>query len=273
MVRKRVAALVVVLALAWASAVALYAITNGQPDGDRHPYVGFLLFFAPADPTNPQSPLIPQWLCSGALIAPTVVLTAGHCTDGATYARAWFTSELDFSTLPDGGIRGDVFSHPDFSWNWSRGALGWNAVDTGVVVLDVAPVVARLAELPTAGVVDALRMKTWVDQVGYGMQEKLQVSGPPYDRWVLNGQRYYAPSQMVTSDNRSSDMWLKLTANPGQGKGGICFGDSGGPNILRGTDTILATNSYGMNSNCAGVTYSNRVDREVVLDWLAGFLQ
>jgi len=58
------------------------AITNGQPDGDNHPYVGLLVF--------DDIPDRPAWRCSGALIAPNVVLTAGHCTDGAVAARYWY---------------------------------------------------------------------------------------------------------------------------------------------------------------------------------------
>ena len=42
------------------------AITNGQPDGDNHPYVGLLIFDVGG---------VPAWRCSGALIAPDVVLT------------------------------------------------------------------------------------------------------------------------------------------------------------------------------------------------------
>ena len=55
------------------------AITNGQPDGNNHPYVGLLVF--------DDAPGHPAWRCSGSLIAPTVVLTAAHCTVAASLDR------------------------------------------------------------------------------------------------------------------------------------------------------------------------------------------
>ena len=55
---------------------SVIAITNGRPDGDDHPYVGILLF-EEHDPDTGE--LVDAWLCSGTLIEPTVVLTAGHC--------------------------------------------------------------------------------------------------------------------------------------------------------------------------------------------------
>ena len=54
--------------------------------------------------------------------------------------------------------------------------------------------------------------------------------------------------------------------------GGTCFGDSGGPTLLADTATVVAVNSYVTNGNCAGVTYSSRVDIPEVLDWIYSFL-
>ena len=52
---------------------------------------------------------------------------------------------------------------------------------------------------------------------------------------------------------------------------GTCFGDSGGPDLLGESDTVLAVNSYVTNYNCAGVGYSSRVDIPEVLDWIYSF--
>ena len=65
---------------------------------------------------------------------------------------------------------------------------------------------------------------------------------------------------------------MRLALNPGGGSGGTCFGDSGGPDLLAGSSTVLAVNSYVTNSNCAGVGYSSRVDIPEVLAWINGFL-
>jgi len=55
------------------------------------------------------------------------------------------------------------------------------------------------------------------------------------------------------------------------GSGGTCFGDSGGPDLLAGTSTVLAVNSYVTNANCSGVGYSARVDIPVVLAWIRSY--
>ena len=57
-------------------------------------------------------------------------------------------------------------------------------------------------------------------------------------------------------------MQLRLALNPGGGSGGLCFGDSGGPDLQGGSNVVLAVNSWVNNSNCAGVGYGARIDNE-----------
>jgi hypothetical protein len=112
-------------------------------------------------------------------------------------------------------------------------------------------------------------MGTAVDLVGYGVQGFVRGHGKPQQVFLFT--RYFAPSRLIQSNNVQSVEFIKLSANPAKGRGGTCFGDSGGPDLLGGTNTVLAVNSYVTNGNCAGVTYSNRVDSQEVLDFIAGF--
>ena len=82
----------------------------------------------------------------------------------------------------------------------------------------------------------------------------------------------YAPSELVSGKFVHSTEYMRLTANPGGGTGGTCFGDSGGPNLLGGTDVVLAVNSYVTNGNCAGVGYAARVDVPETLNWIKSLL-
>lgn len=87
-------ALIIVLAF---SSTA-YAITgNYEPDDGRHPYVGLLVF----DVYDPDKEMnVPAWRCTGSLIAPDVVLCAGHCTDGVVAARFWFYEDVTYDNVP-----------------------------------------------------------------------------------------------------------------------------------------------------------------------------
>ncbi len=274
----------VVLGLAVALVGIAYAITNGEPDGDAHPYVGLLVF----DVELPDGSQVPAWRCSGALIAPNLVLTAGHCTDGAVAARIWFEEGPIAAVWDDppgeyplGGTtsyEGIPYTNPDYgTGSLGKGLPAFDYRDVGVIVLD-EPVtcadVGRCAILPAAGLVDTLKNKTDIDFVGYGVQYQAQIPGkdvpqpPPYNRWTGPRVRLYAPSQLVSGKFVHASEFMRLSLNPGGGKGGTCFGDSGGPDLLGGTDTVLAVNSYVTNYNCAGVGYSSRVDIPEVLDWI-----
>jgi hypothetical protein len=279
MTGKKLVVVAALLVLVLSTAGIAGAVTNGQPDGDDHPYVGLLVFdvFDPDEGEN-----VPAWRCSGALIAPDVVLTAGHCTEGAVAARVWFDERLqddDGSYLvndyPWGGgdsIEGTPYLNPGYDGECGpgNGLPGFACRDVGIVVLDEVVDVGGMAVLPEAGLVDTLKNKTDIDFVGYGVTDEHRGGGPPF--WMGLKNRLYAPSKLVSGKFVHSAEFMRLSLNASQGKGGTCFGDSGGPDLLAGTDTVLAVNSYVTNYNCAGVGYSGRVDIPEVLDWINGFL-
>ena len=243
-------------------------ITSGEPDGERHSYVGVLVF------DNEAGPAV---LCSGSLLSSTVVLTASHCTDGSVAARIWMDEDLsDNQEFPFGGAtsyEGTPYTNPDFCTGCGPGLPGFGFRDVGIVVLsEPVPmsIVNEYAQLPAAGVVGILENKAAIDFVGYGVQEQVRGGGPPF--WVGLLARFFAPSELVSGRFVHSDEFIRIALNASQGTGGFCFGDSGGPDLIGGTAIVIAVNSHVTNLNCAGVGYSSRVDIPEVLSWIRGFL-
>lgn len=231
------------------------AITNGQPDQDNHPYVCIVVIF------NEEWEFV---TCgSGVLISPTVVLTAGHVTIEGPNAFVSFAAEgITYGSL-EGYTFGTTHTHPEYQSEYEPGLPSCLTHDVGVVQLVEPVIMTEYGTLPDEGMIDTLETKTDLDLVGYGYNDIDRPSG----ELIFYGARYYAPSQLIASKDRQSDEFIKITANPGQGKGGPYWGDSGGPVLLGDTNVILGLISYG-----AGVGYAARVDSEDMLTWINSWL-
>ena len=251
--RRILAALTIAVALT----AGVGAITFGTPDGNRHPNVGLLIaridgaYFA---------------LCSGTLVAPDVFLTAGHCTAAIEDLQAdtfvTFTSAPPFSIA--NFLPGTPHTHPDFNTSFP------DTADIGVVVLDTPVLTIAPARIPSFGYLEYLATQrglndVYFTHVGYGTQ-----SIRP--RLVEQVVRYQGISSLVNLRNAFTDGFnLQTTANPGRGRSGICFGDSGGPAFFENTDIVAGIHSFVQNQNCTGVAFSYRADTETGLSFLAGF--
>lgn len=255
------------------------AITGGEPDGDRHPNVGLILFY---DATG-------RFRCSATLVTPTVLITAAHCTFetlgktlvtfdsviaeqppspfpvAANPAEGYTSAEIEAA----GYLAGTAMTHPNYS-NFTD-LDNWN--DVGVVVLDkpvagIAP--ARLAPTDYLGAFEEpVLNKTIFDLVGYGTEVRKPEAGPQKPlpmSYPLIRRFTSSPGQKLTPQV------VQMNGNPadGRGGGGTCFGDSGGPAFLNGY--LVTVTSYGRTANCRYLGGYQRVDIPVVQSWLNSVL-
>lgn len=250
------------------TAVPAVAITNGELDDGRHPYVGLMV----ADDVDGN----PLWRCSGTLISPTLYLTTGHCTEApAARATIWFEEDVQ-SGIPDNGypfegdVDGTTFTHPLYD------PAAFFLYDLGVVVLDEPYVMQQYGALPDEGVLDGIKgneKKGALTAVGYGVQE---INPNRYtgerDRLVATLDLINTKGVFGVPKGTSIKVSGSGVGGDSSGSGGTCFGDSGGPQFLAGTNIVAAVTSFGLNGNCAGTGGGYRVDAADDLEWLATFL-
>ena len=247
------------------------AIVDGQRD-EVHTNVGLVRFTTESG----------RFRCSGTLISPTVVLTAGHCTGDtgdspATNVFVSFNTDLALDPLAPGitpqerAARAANYitgtAHPDPNWDGKLSISKQH--DQGVVVLD-APAATKWpgikpAPLLPVGTLDAnqgsLKNRTFT-LVGYGVD--------------IGAKK----AQIVVTERRSTTSLLKnvqtevvtfqMNANNSTAEGGSCFGDSGGPVFL---GQFVAGDSSFVNSlTCNATGGYQRVDTAYSRAFLNQFL-
>jgi secreted trypsin-like serine protease len=259
------------------------AITNDWVADNEHPFVGLVVFYDANGEFSHR--------CSGSLISPTKLLTAGHCTaanSGAVTARVYFqqdaganfdpVTEVDPITgYPETCAPGTLGSycatgHELFDFGFT-GLTIPETHDAGLVILDQPIYLAEYGELASAGTLDALAQgrgtKNTVFTVsGYGLTLRVQDHSALAN--VSFRSRLMARATLVNLRSALTDGYNLQTQGNGNGRGGTCSGDSGGPVFLGDarSNRIVGITSFGLNALCRGTDFAYRTDRAAVIEWI-----
>jgi hypothetical protein len=297
-VRRKFAALIALVALL-ALAAPTVAITTGQQDDNEHPYVGELLFYVP-DAVDSRFDDPGGWFsCSGTLLSPTVIVTAGHCAFGVGLDGVSTTGGGTITTAAEGGTGGnDIWI--DFSeaahfdgfppssnygrdknvqryldraaWlnansNWHRGTSHPHPqYDDNAFFLHDAGIVV-LSQSVTIG--------TYGKAAGLNYLERYRSTARNEQRFEVVGYglekvlpilaeggdtRMKAEPKLNSLNGNPRDTYIVLSNN--KATGGTCFGDSGGP-TFDNTDSnlVVAVTSFGISPNCTGIGGAYRLDQ------------
>jgi secreted trypsin-like serine protease len=242
---RRLCGLLCVAALAFAGSAS--AVLNGTFDGAAHPYVGLVTDGSMS--------------CSGFLVGPKTFVTAGHCfADGAAVRG---TQDASPTRATWTGV-----SHLDPSY--CCGIDNPQTHDLAVVVLDQAQP-GPYATLAPLGAAANLGKKASLTLVGYGVAGFSNGGGKPVP--FATFQRSYATLTLANAGTDVSAEFFKLASTASGNKPGACFGDSGGPDLLPGTNVAVGLTSYGSNSICSGPSYAYRLDTRDAQSFVSRFVR
>jgi len=267
-----------------AVAVPSFAITNDWVVDNEHPFVGLVVFYDSNGEFSHR--------CSGSLISPTKLLTAGHCTapnSGAVTARVYFQQDAGANFDPVTEVD-PITGYPETCAPGTLGSycatshelhdFGFTGLtlpethDAGLVILDQPIYAPEYGELAPAGTLEVLATgrgtKGTVFTVsGYGLTLRVQDHSALAN--VSFRSRLMARATLVNLRSALTDGYNLQTQGNGDGRGGTCSGDSGGPVFLGDarSNQIVGITSFGLNALCRGADFAYRTDRAAVIDWIA----
>lgn len=183
-----------------------------------------------------------QFICTGSLLRPGVVLTAGHCVppaDPGIYTRMYVLFTSDLNTLADSDLRvvtGHVV-HPQFG---QSGPLGADSNDLALLKFEGSfPKGYRAARLlPNDSL---LKPKLLVTLVGYGVSDAVQKTTDNLLRKVeMPWGQEFGQTEVILDQTDGN---------------GACYGDSGGPAFvnIKGSMFLWGVISRGLgDDSCRG---------------------
>jgi len=230
-----------------------HLISNGQPTGNAYGGVGVVLIDQGGDGTI-------DFLCSGSLISPTVLLTAGHCILGA--GTVYYISFAQ-----------DVIPFPPASALIpSTTAFASTDDDIGVIILPAGSTTGiPVYDLPSLGLLNGLNEQGGLARdravlVGYGVG-RLQ----GMQTTELDGLRKVTTAKIQSLVGN----FIVLSGAEGESShGSVCFGDSGGPMFLANGDpnTIVGVNDAVQHFGCQGHAVEVRLDTPSALAFLGQYV-
>jgi hypothetical protein len=270
------------------------AVTGNFVEDNEHPFIGLVAFY------DAEGEFM--WRCSGSLLTDRVFLTAGHCTDqdaeeSPVMARIWFHQNVGGAFDPVTGAEDPNTGYPNrclegdplcvestllFDFGFDNFAGFPNIHDVGLIILpeDQAVELPEYGVLAPAGFLEETLAGAPGPQdltftvAGYGVTR----TNPAQS--VSFRERLMALTQLVNLNrsHNTAGFNLQLSGNPGGGRGGSCFGDSGGPTFYGGfsSNVIVGVNSwlFGFNrQTCGGTGFAFRTDTEAVIDWILGIVE
>ena len=151
-------AIIALAAVAVTGSGPAWAITGGEPDGNRHPNVGTVIAYHPA-----YGRIIPWG--SGTLVHERVMLTAGHIvapilSGEVTLLGVSFDPVADL-TNPSSWLKVSNALCSNSPNGSGRRSANPNQADIGVLILDQPVMTIRPAPLPRAGLLDDLKRAGW----------------------------------------------------------------------------------------------------------------